>query len=471
MFMLFRQATNKPFRYCVHLAGVEIMVLNQQPHPSANRSSEVLTDQYRRYPTQETMCLSVLTQFFPPDYAATGQLVEELVNQFRLSDVDVKVFTGQPGYAFDSSSAPLYEQVGSLQIKRSRAAQFWPKRVRGKAVNGVLFAVRAALHLLKNCRRRNLLVVTTAPPFLPVLGYLNHLLFKVPYVCVLYDLYPDIAIELGVLSNRHWLSRFWKGMNERVWKNAKGLIVLSPDMKQRIAGQCPAVTDKISVIHSWADPDWIMPVSKEKNWFALRYDVVQPFTILYSGNMGRCHDMTTILEAAKLLRDQPVQFMCVGNGAKRKVLMAEVQQLGLKNFLFLPYQDREVLPYSLTACDLSLVSVSEGVESLVAPSKLYPAMSTGLPVSVICPANSYLNQLITEAQCGKTFVNGDAQGLADFVLLLMGDRALKERLGMSGRRYLKNHFTPKIIAHQYMEILQMAMDTTTYEQKVLAKQK
>lgn len=433
------------------------MVLNQQPNRSANFTSENPVETYRSQPAGAEMRLSVITQFFPPDFAATGQLIEELVHQFRQSDIDVKVFTGQPGYAFYSASAPLYEKIGLLQVKRSRSAQFWPKQIRGKAINGVLFTIRAALHLLNNYRRRNLLVITTAPPFLPILGYLNHLLFKVPYVCVLYDLYPDIAIELDVISDRHWLARFWRGMNERVWRNAQGLIVLSPDMKQRIVDHCPEVANKISVIHSWSDPSWITPVPKNENWFALRYELIQPFTILYSGNMGRCHDMETILETAKLLRDQPIQFVCIGNGAKRKILIEKIKEFGLNNFLFLPYQDREVLPYSLTACDLSLVSVSEGVESLVAPSKLYPALSAGRPVTVICPPHSYLNQLIEEAQCGKTFANGDAEGLAAFIQLLMGDRDLAERMGKLGRRYLKNHFTPKMIAQQYLEVLLQAM--------------
>ncbi|MCY7284803.1 MAG: glycosyltransferase family 4 protein [Cyanobacteria bacterium CAN_BIN43] len=439
------------------------MVLDQQSNRSPNFASESFGETYRSPPVGAEMQLSVVTQFFPPDFAATGQLIEELVHQFRQSDIDVKVFTGQPSYAFHSASAPLYEKIGSLQVKRSRSAQFWPKQIRGKAINGVVFTIRAGLHLLKNYRRRNLLVVTTAPPFLPVLGYLNHLLFKVPYVCVLYDLYPDIAIELGVVSHHHWLARFWRGMNERVWRNARGLIVLSPDMKQRIISHCPEVADKVSVIHSWSDPSWITPVPKNKNWFALRYDLIQPFTILYSGNMGRCHDMETILETAKLLRDQPIQFVCIGNGAKRKILREQTQKLGLSNFLFLPYQDREVLPYSLTACDLSLVSVSEGVESLVAPSKLYPALSAGRPVTVICPRHSYLNHLIEEAQCGKTFINGDAEGLAAFIRLLMGDRELAEQMGQSGRRYLKNHFTPKIIAQQYLEVLLQAMTKQSHD--------
>lgn len=397
--------------------------------------------------------LSVVTQFFPPDYAATGQLIEELVKQFGQQGIDVKVFTGQPGYAFQTASAPSYEKSGSVQIKRSRTSQMWPSRVRGKAINGILFMIRAVLHLLKNCRRRNLILVTTAPPFLPVVGYLAHVLFGMSYVCLLYDLYPDIAVELGVVSKQHWIVRLWRSINIQVWKHADGIIVLSPAMKQRVANHCPEAAHKISVIHSWADSETIVPIDKANNWFAMKHKLIKPFTVLYSGNLGRCHDTDTMLEAAYLLRDEPIQFVCIGNGAKRKTLMEKAKQLGLDNFLFLPYQDKEDLPYSLTACDVSLVSVSPGMESLVAPSKLYSALSAGRPIAVICPKRTYLNHLIADAKCGATFENGDAAGLADFIRLLQQDHQTAECMGKAGRRYLQTHFTPEIIAGQYLKVL------------------
>jgi len=401
--------------------------------------------------------LSVVTQFFPPDYAATGQLIDELVRHLGQQKIDVKVFTGQPGYAFQSSDAPAYEQVGSVQIKRSRSAQMVPNRIRGKAINGVMFAIRAVLHLIKNCRQRNLVLVTTAPPFLPVIAYFVHLIFGLSYVCLLYDLYPDIAVELGVVSNQHWIVQFWRDMNRRVWLRAESIIVLSPAMKQRIVNRCPEVAHKVAVIHSWADADTIVPIAKSENWFAMRHNLIKPFTVLYSGNLGRCHDVDTMLEAAIILRDEPIQFVCIGNGAKREILIKKVKELGLTNFMFLPYQDKEVLPYSLTACDLSLVSVSPGMDSLVAPSKLYSALSAGRPIAVICPKRAYLNQLVADASCGATFENGDAEGLADFIRLLSYDRPWMERMGKAGRRYLQTHFTPHIIANQYLNVLQRSL--------------
>lgn len=420
---------------------------------------------------QQSIKLSVVTQFFPPDYAATGQLIEELVQQLGKRGVDIEVFTSQPGYAFSSKMAPCFECVDRVKIQRSRTAQLWPGRIRGKAINGFLYTLRALLYLLRASRRNNILLVTTAPPFLPFVGYLANLLFKLPYVCIIYDLYPDIAIALGVVSKQHWLVRLWQTINKQVWLNAKGIVVLSPAMKQRVVAHCPQVDHKISVIHSWANPELIAPIVKNENWFAWKYDLVNKFTVLYSGNMGRCHDVDTMLKAAIELQNEPVQFLCIGGGAKREELIKEAQKLGLKNFTFLPYQDKEVLPYSLTACDLSLVSIDPSSESLVVPSKLYSALAAGRPIGVICSPYSYMRQLITEAECGATFDNGDGHGLAQFIRLLNRDQQLKERMGKAGRQYMRSHFTPKVISQQYFEVLRQSLfsDEVTHVSQINSK--
>jgi glycosyltransferase involved in cell wall biosynthesis len=401
----------------------------------------------------KSLQVKICTQFYPPDFAATGQLIEELAIHLECLGIPVQVFTGQPGYAFQKTSAPLRERSGNLLVQRSRSSQIWRSRIRGKGLSGILFFLRTLLNLFKTARHGKVLLLTTAPPFLPVAGYLLHLCFGIPYVCLLYDLYPDIAVELKVISAQHGLVRLWHWLNKQVWKKAQSIIVLSPTMKEKVQAHCPAVGHKISVIHSWADPDWITPLPKQYNYFAHEHNLVDTFTILYSGNIGRCHDMDTILEAARQLQQDPVQFVFVGEGAKRKDCIAYVKERGLRNCKFLPYQDKQDLPYSLTACDLSLVSVSPGMEGLVAPSKLYSTLAAGRPVAVVCEPQSYLRSLITEAQCGSTFNNGDAAGLAHFIRCLATDRLLAKRMGIAGRQYLQANFTPEKIARQYAEVL------------------
>ncbi|MBW4647859.1 MAG: glycosyltransferase family 4 protein [Kastovskya adunca ATA6-11-RM4] len=403
------------------------------------------------------LALSIVTQFYPPDYAATGQLIEELALQLGEQGLSVQVFTGQPAYAFQKQTAPAIEQLATVSVRRSRTTSIWPQRIRGKAISGLLFCIRSALHLLKRASRCDVLLVTTAPPFLPILAYLIYKLFRSPYICLIYDLYPDVAVELKVVSENHWLVRLWSYLNLCAWKNAQKVIVLSPSMRERLIAKCPDIVDKVVVIHNWADPQRIVPIAKQQNWFAQSLKLVDTFTILYSGNMGRCHDMDTILEAARLLAEEPMQFIFIGSGAKRQACQLYVTQLGLRNCRFLPYQNRQDLPYSLTACDLSLVSVSPGMAELVAPSKLYGALAAGRPIAAICESHSYLQTLVKEARCGATFNNGDGAGLAAFIRTLAANPQLVKQMGRAGRRYLRSHFTPDLIAKQYSVVLQQVV--------------
>lgn len=403
--------------------------------------------------------LSIFTQFYPPDYAATGQLIEELSTRLADYGIHVQVFTGQPSYAFSQNEAPVCEGTDSLKIRRSRTSRLWPYRVRGRVVNGLLFCIRAGLRLLNPFQRTDLLLLTTEPPYLNFVGLMARSVLGIPYICLVYDLYPDVAIALGVVSKRHWVARLWDHFNCMVWRKSEALIVLSSSMKARIIAKCPGIEHKIKVIHSWSNPDHIVPIPKAQNWFAQKHHLDRKFTVLYSGNMGRCHDMATIMEAARLLKDEPVQFVFIGHGAKQGFCINFANQWQLTNCLFLPFQDKKNLPYSLTACDVSLISIAEGMEGLVAPSKLYGSLAAGKPIAAICEPHSYLRHIVADAGCGAAIDNKDAQGLAQFILHLLSDPTLTQKMGHGGRQYLEKHFTPVRIAQHYFEVILNCVQT------------
>jgi glycosyltransferase involved in cell wall biosynthesis len=432
------------------------MITNKTPSPRFidDKSRLDRPSRLKSRPSLSTLKLKIVNQFFPPDYAATGQLIEELAHHLKKYG-SVEVFTSQPSYAFDRDDSPRKEIHDTLTIRRSEAAKFCPDRIRGKAVAGAIFFIRTALHLLRHSRSQGVVLLTTAPPFLPLLGYFLSRICQIRYVCLLYDLYPDIAIELAVIKKHHWIARLWDYFNCLTWKNAEAIIVLSDTMKDRIIAKQPGIDAKIAVIPNWADLKQIVPIPKQDNWFAKEHDLVEPFTVLYSGNMGRCHDMDTLFDAIILLRDLPnIRFVFIGSGDKRKQFMDRVAELGLTNCLFLPYQSRENLPFSLTACDVSIVSISEGMEGLVAPSKLYSALASGRPIVSICSAHSYLNQIFTQANCGTTVRNGDSEGLAAYLEQLSQNPQLTSSLGESGRRYCIKNYAPEKISTDYFKLLQ-----------------
>lgn len=401
--------------------------------------------------------LTIINQFFPPDYAATGQLIEELAYQLKGNFSAVQVFTTQPSYAFSRDDLPRWEHDRDISIRRSKSAGGGYGRIRGKTVSGVIFFIRAALHLLRTPRRRQLVLLTTAPPFLPLLGYFLSYVCKISYVCLLYDLYPDIAIELDVVKKQHWLTKLWESLNRLTWQKSAAIIVLSSTMKDRIIQKCPKIGDKIFIIPNWSDPIQIAPMPKRNNWFAQEHGLVDRFTVIYSGNMGRCHDMETLLKAMSILRNTQIQFVFIGSGDKEKYLQTSIAELGLTNCLFLPYQSKENLTFSLTAGDLSIVSIDERMEGLVAPSKLYSALASGSPIAAICPAHSYLNQIFTDANCGATFRNGDRKGLAKYIYSLSQNPQLAKELGQSGREYCVEHYTREKVGQDYLKLFKSLM--------------
>lgn len=396
--------------------------------------------------------LLIITNYYPPDYAATGQLIQELAQKLGENGLEVNIFTGQPGYAFTKALAPAKEEIYPLRIRRSRSSKIVPQRIRGKAINGILFFLRSIVHIIRNSSESNLLLITSAPPFLPIVGYMGKLFWNLPYICLVYDLYPDVVVALKVLPEKHLLIKFWNKINYLVWDNAKKIIVISDTMKDRILAKYPELNSKIVVIPNWGNPDTIKPIPKAENWFAQKYDLVKEFVVLYSGNFGRCHELDIILEAAKLLKDKPIKFLFIGAGAKLSTCQEKVKTNNLNNCLFLPFQDKEVLPYSLTSCDLGLVTVAENLEGIIAPSKLYGILAAAKPVAVICESHSYLKEFIKNSQCGQTFNYNEAEKLANFIESLSSNPDLSSKMGQRGREYLKSHFTLDIISKQYLKI-------------------
>jgi len=396
--------------------------------------------------------ISIITQFYPPDYAATGQFVYDLASGLSKEGFKVSIFTGMPGYAFRQTDVKRQEMSSGVYVRRTGSINLMPKRIRNKVVGSVLFLVRCVVKLRHKNIRGSHLVLTSAPPFLGLIGWFYNKIFGHTYSCIIYDVYPEVAVRLKVVPENHWIVRFWEFVNLKVWDRAESLIVLSEPMRQLLIKKSSKLKDKVHVIHSWADPQLIYPIAKSENWFAQEYNLTNSFVVLYSGNLGRCHDTQTILEAAQLLNARSdIKFLFIGNGVGSQIVKEGIEAGELPNILQLPYQDKEVLPFSLTACDLSLVSILPNVGDTVAPSKMYGILAAGRPVAAICPEGSYLREIVEEGNCGSCFDNGDAQGLADYICWLASHTPIKEKLGANARHLLEMHYTieqaiPKYIA-------------------------
>ena len=80
--------------------------------------------------------------------------------------------------------------------------------------------------------KKDLIVYTTEPLFLPVFGFFLYKLKSLNYIIILYDLYPEILIDLGIIGRNNFIAQAWHYLNYLSYRNSEEIIVLSKDMKK-----------------------------------------------------------------------------------------------------------------------------------------------------------------------------------------------------------------------------------------------
>ena len=272
------------------------------------------------------------------------------------------------------------------------------------------------------------------------------------YIFLIHDIYPDIAIKLGYLKENSPIVKLWNKINRLILKDADTIVVLGNYMKKVIEKKTRD-KEKIEVIPNWADENFIKPLEKKNNWFSKKYGLEDKFVVLYSGNIGLFQRLETIIEAAERLTDKNIIFLFIGDGGKKEKLKELVNEKNLKNIKFLPYQPLEVLPYSLTSSDVSIITLEKGAEGLGVPSKTYNIMASGRPILALVGENCEIAEIIKESNCGFRCNQDDVDKAVKILSSLYEKQEQLKIMGERARRYFESHFTRSQITKEYFNLL------------------
>ena len=396
-----------------------------------------------------------LAQYFYPEVTSTAQLLIELAAELHKRDMEVSAFVGQPSYVKSKKIAREEEHQG-VYIRRLFATRFDKNKSFSRIANSLTFFLSSLLHVLFSHRDR-ILFIASNPPFLVLIGWLLKKIRRQRYLCLVQDIYPDIAVTLGYLSKGGFIVKMWDKLNSKIYRDADAVIVLGEYMKEVIAAKLEgthAKGENIHVVHNWADGDFIKPLAKEENWFCKEHDLLGKQIILYSGNLGSFHDLETIIDAAEQLQEiDDLLFLFIGEGGKKKKLVEMAQEKGLRNVQFLTYQLREYLPFSLTCGDISVVTVERGVEGLAVPCKLYSSLAAGQAILGLIGENSEVATIIREYNCGIRVDQGDAEGVVEALKELHDNAHRLERMKKNARRCFEENFTKGRAMNEYRKII------------------
>jgi colanic acid biosynthesis glycosyl transferase WcaI len=176
--------------------------------------------------------------------------------------------------------------------------------------------------------------------------------------------------------------------------------------------------------------------------------------VQYSGNIGGYHDFETAIRAAERLQDlQDLRFVFIGEGDKKRKIVEMARDRKLHNVIFLPFQPRERLPYSLTCGDVSLVTLERGLEGLSVPCKLYTSLAAGQAVWGLVGNDSEIAEIIETHRCGFRTDQHDVDASVEMLTKLYTDRELLAEIKGNARRCFESHFDKKRAVERYVELL------------------
>lgn len=400
--------------------------------------------------------LIIITQYFYPDIAATGLVLTELAEDLVKYNKKVRVLAGQPSYYSQKTRALSREEYKGVQIKRFSYLRLSKDNLITRLIAQFSFFIIVLFYLLfSKIKFRNLLIVSN-PPSLPFVGYLLKKFKKFNFIYLVHDIYPDIAIKLGVLSEKSLFAKLMDWINRKSLTVADFVVVLGQDAKEIIFKK-GLEFDKIKVITNWADADrikWRKFIPKEKNKFLKKYNLENKFIVLYTGNLGLTHNLMVIVDVAEKLKEYPeIQFIFVGSGGVKRKLENLVQKKNLKNVFFLPYQEEEIYSDVLSAGDLLLVTLAKGLTGFSVPSKTYIYLANGGPIAAMIDDKSETGRLIDQSQCGFRVEPGDADGFAKKVLEFYQNPELCDRCSQNARKVFGEKFERSIVTKKYLELL------------------
>ena len=400
------------------------------------------------------MRILFLNRYFYPDHSATSQILSDLAFHLAATGKDIHVVTSRQIIDDPAAQLSVGEKIRGVQIHRVATTRFGRSHLIGRALDYLSFYWSMWRRVMSLARAGDILVAKTDPPLTSVVAIVAARRRSAHLINWLQDLYPEIAIALGVPLLKGPLGKVIGYFRNRSLRLADTNVVVGTAMATRLRGLWRR-TDPVSMsspigsmmrrlfpFHGRKSPSPRLATARQvRRWI--------------SGNLGRAHEFQTLLGAAERLREEKhIVFVFIGGGKHFDELRHQVQTRNLDQaFRFFPYQERGVLKYSLSVPDVHWVSLPPKVEGLIFPSKLYGILAAGRPVIAVTDTDGELASLIRDNKCGYVVASGNSDSLYRSILFFANDVNTRKRMAAQARATLDAKFARRLALTRWQQLL------------------
>ncbi|MBC1211352.1 glycosyltransferase family 4 protein [Listeria booriae] len=264
------------------------------------------------------------------------------------------------------------------------------------------------------CRKIDVIYATSTPLTVGLIGLLLSKVKRVPLVFEVRDVWPDVPIALGYITNPLLIQMLTR-MEKMIYNGASEIIALSPAMKRMIVAKDVAA-EKITVVENVANNELVANIEvkpcKDKSlqqWIANRFVVVHP------GTMGQVNGLQHLLTvASNMKKNAKIGFLLIGEGSEKAALQEQVTAMELENVKIVDAMQKEAVFSVMKQCDIGAMSVkNERILWDNSANKFFDFLAVGLPV--VLNYQGWQHEILQESGAGRGFLYHDIAGYCEFL--------------------------------------------------------
>jgi glycosyltransferase involved in cell wall biosynthesis len=388
--------------------------------------------------------LLVLNQYYWPGKEATANLLTELCEALA-SEYEVTVVTGAaPG-------EPHVSERNGVRIVRARSTTYDRSQLSRRALNYVTYIVGAFRDALA-APRPDVVMCMTDPPFIGAIAELVARRFRAPVLVSTQDVFPEIAVKLGRLTNPFVVIAL-RVLVDFSLRRADSVVVIGETMKKRVVAK-GVRADRIRVISNWGDAASVTPQPRDNRW-ARKHELVDRFVVMHFGNVGHAQDLDTLIRATTLLRDlDDLVVPIIGVGARLAELKELAETLEADQVRFLPWQEYDRRAEPISTAHLHVVGLARGLAGYIVPSRMWGVLAAGRPVIAAAEDESETAAVVRETGCGVVVPPGDVPQLAAAIRTAHDGGYDLDEMGRRARMYAETQNDRSLAIERYRAALE-----------------
>lgn len=406
------------------------------------------------------MRILLLHQYYLEDDDHGGSRWNEITKQWVENGHHVQVIAGMMHYN-SSEKRTEYKgkwfkkkKQGAIDVMRCHVSETYNSNFIGRlwAYFSFVFSSLWA-GLFKVGGKYDVIIVSSPPLFIGISGYLISLFKRTPFVFEIRDLWPESAIDTGVVTNG-FIIKLAYALEKFIYKKATLINVLTPAFRDTLIHKKNINSDKIIFIPNAAD--FLLSDDLLKNFdvtkFKKEHNLNDRFVITYVGAHGVANHLDQVLETGKLLKDTNVLFLLIGDGMEKKRLLKLAEENTITNVRFInPVPKADVFKYIL-ASDMG-ASVLKNVDTFktVYSNKTFDYMSCKKPILMAIDGVS--RDLVEEADAGIFVEPENPQDFASKIRAYILNQQKGVSQGKKGYKYAKENFDRIILANKYLDLI------------------